>query len=67
MVNDFEASVFAAHPEIGAIKARLLEMGATFASMSGSGSAVYALFKKGTLEPDLATIFPTAMTWWGTL
>lgn len=67
MVNDFEASVFAAHPEIGAIKARLLEMGATYASMSGSGSAVYALFKKGTLEPDLATIFPTAMTWWGTL
>ncbi len=42
--NDFEASVFAAHPVIGEIKRRLLAAGAVYASMSGSGSAVYGLF-----------------------
>ena len=43
--NDFETSVFASHPEIEAIKTTLYNMGATYASMSGSGSTVYALFK----------------------
>ena len=44
MVNDFEASVFPKYPEIAAIKDKLLDMGATYAAMSGSGSAVYGLF-----------------------
>ncbi|MGN0236348.1 MAG: 4-(cytidine 5'-diphospho)-2-C-methyl-D-erythritol kinase [Paludibacteraceae bacterium] len=44
-VNDFEQSVFPLHPEIGHIKARLSEAGAVFASMSGSGSTVFGLFK----------------------
>ncbi len=43
--NDFEPSVFAAHPVIGEIKERLLAAGAVYASMSGSGSAVYGLFR----------------------
>lgn len=43
--NDFEPSVFAAHPVIGRIKERLLAAGAVYASMSGSGSAVYGLFR----------------------
>ncbi len=43
--NDFERNVFAAHPEIGAIKATLYDCGATYAAMSGSGSAVFGLFR----------------------
>ena len=49
LVNDFEESVFALHPEIGAIKDKLYKMGATYAAMSGSGSALFGLFKE---EPD---------------
>ncbi len=43
-VNDFERVVFAQHPEIGQIKERLLKAGAAYASMTGSGSAVYGMF-----------------------
>lgn len=49
LVNDFEESVFARHPEIGAIKQQLYSMGATYAAMSGSGSSVFALSEQ-TLE-----------------
>ena len=42
--NDFERSVFAAHPTIGEVKQMLIDAGATYASMSGSGSAVFGLF-----------------------
>ena len=49
LVNDFEESVFALHPEIGAIKDELYKMGATYAAMSGSGSALFGLFKE---KPD---------------
>lgn len=45
LVNDFEQSVFALHPEIGAIKDRLYRLGAVYAAMSGSGSAVFGLFR----------------------
>ncbi len=44
--NDFEASVFDAHPEIGVIKETLYDMGATYAAMSGSGSTVYAISRQ---------------------
>lgn len=44
--NDFEQSVFALHPEIGAIKQKLYDMGAVYAAMSGSGSAVFGLFRQ---------------------
>ena len=43
LVNDFEGSVFAVHPELGAVKDRLYELGATYAAMSGSGSTLFAL------------------------
>ncbi|MBP5338843.1 MAG: 4-(cytidine 5'-diphospho)-2-C-methyl-D-erythritol kinase [Prevotella sp.] len=46
LVNDFEQSVFALHPEIGAIKQRLYDLGAVYAAMSGSGSAVFGLFRE---------------------
>ena len=49
LVNDFEQSVFALHPELAAVKDHLYKMGATYAAMSGSGSALFGLFKE---EPD---------------
>jgi 4-diphosphocytidyl-2-C-methyl-D-erythritol kinase len=55
LVNDFEPSVFRKYPVIGEIKKRLYESGALYASMSGSGSAVYGLF---TERPDLTDKFP---------
>ena len=42
--NDFEPSVFAAHPVIADVKQQLLAAGAVYASMSGSGSTVFGLF-----------------------
>ena len=46
LVNDFEATVFKAHPELEAIKQSLYDSGAVYASMSGSGSALFALYRK---------------------
>jgi len=42
--NQFEESVFPAHPALASIKAQLYEQGAFYASMSGSGSCIYGLF-----------------------
>lgn len=50
VVNDFEASVFAKFSEIGAIKDQLYELGALYASMSGSGSSVFGIFKEECLN-----------------
>ena len=44
-INDFEASVFPNHPILGQIKKRLLDAGAFYAAMSGSGSTIYGLFE----------------------
>lgn len=46
LTNDFEDSVFALHPEIGKIKEKLYNAGAAYASMSGSGSAIFGLFRQ---------------------
>lgn len=43
--NDFEDTVFVAHPDIAEIKQRLLDAGAVYAAMSGSGSTVFGLFE----------------------
>lgn len=48
VTNDFEASIFPAHPELKDIKRIILEMGAVYASMSGSGSSIYGIFKDKT-------------------
>lgn len=45
LVNDFEATVFAKHPELAAIKRSLYDSGAVYASMSGSGSALFAIYR----------------------
>ena len=46
LVNDFEETVFAKYPELAAIKQSLYDCGAVYASMSGSGSALFALYEK---------------------
>ena len=46
LLNDFEPGIFKLHPEIGALKERMYALGAIYAAMSGSGSAVYGLFKE---------------------
>ena len=46
LVNDFEETVFARYPELSAIKRSLYDSGAAYASMSGSGSALFALYRK---------------------
>ena len=44
LVNDFEQTVFAIHPSLAAIKEDFYNQGAIYASMSGSGSAVFGIF-----------------------
>lgn len=46
LINDFENPIFRKHPEIGIIKDQLYHSGAVYASMSGSGSTVYGIFRK---------------------
>lgn len=46
MKNDFEDSVFQKFPEIAAIKDKLYDLGAIYASMSGSGSSVFGIFRE---------------------
>ena len=46
LVNDFEETVFAAHPVLAALKQELYDRGAVYAAMSGSGSALFGLFAK---------------------
>lgn len=43
--NDFEKGIFALHPELDVIKEKLYQLGAKYASMSGSGSALFGLFE----------------------
>lgn len=44
LINDFEASVAVAHPEIEELKEDMYRAGAIYAAMSGSGSAVFGIF-----------------------
>lgn len=64
MINDFEESVFPKHPVIAGIKETLYEKGAIYASMSGSGSSVFGLFKEKT---DLKELFDGCFVWEGEL
>lgn len=46
LTNDFETPAFAQHPELKAIKDKLYSMGAVYAQMSGSGSAIFGIFEQ---------------------
>jgi len=60
IVNDFEEPVFSSHPELAEIKKRLYKEGAIYASMTGSGSALYGIFEK---KPILSDVFPSYKVW----
>ncbi|HEY1010458.1 MAG: 4-(cytidine 5'-diphospho)-2-C-methyl-D-erythritol kinase [Daejeonella sp.] len=53
VINDFEQGIISQHPEIGYLKHLLYESGAIYASMSGSGSSVYGIFKAPLKLPEL--------------
>jgi 4-diphosphocytidyl-2-C-methyl-D-erythritol kinase len=62
--NDFEESVFKKYPQLSHIKSQLYDAGALYASMSGSGSALYGVFP---MEIDLKEKFPGMEYWSGVL
>ncbi len=53
--NDFEEPLFKKHPEIRVLRDDLYKAGAIYASMTGSGSTVYGIFKK---DMDASLVFP---------
>lgn len=53
MINDFEESVFPQFPAIAEIKEEMYRQGALYASMSGSGSSVYGIFKADAILPEV--------------
>ncbi len=58
IINDFESSIFQMYPEIKNIKETLYSGGASFASMSGTGSTVYGIFKNITDAKNISKHFP---------
>lgn len=65
--NDFEPTVGGLHPEIFAIRDRLYDLGATYSAMSGSGSAVFGIFKNDILADEIKARFPGCATFTGAL
>lgn len=63
MKNDFEKSVFAAHPSMEKIKEGLYTMGAIYASMSGSGSSFFGIFKEEQDVEKVKELFPGMFCW----
>ena len=55
--NDFEKIVIPSYPEIGTLKSKLLEFGANFASLSGSGSTVFGIFDDEALAKRAKSFF----------
>jgi 4-diphosphocytidyl-2-C-methyl-D-erythritol kinase len=64
MINDFEISILPKYPEIRKVKEELYRQGALYASMTGSGSAVYGIFEK---EMSLKDNFKGMFYWEGKL
>lgn len=60
--NDFETHIFEKHPGIETIKNRLYKMGAIYASMSGSGSSVFGIFRDED-APDLSHLSDNVFVW----
>lgn len=56
--NDFERSIFAAHPDLATIKESLIAAGAVYAAMSGSGSAIFGLFESEASAEAMRSITP---------
>jgi len=63
LINDFEEPVFAQYPELAAIKEKLYQSGAVYVQMSGSGSAIYGIFRKD--PASLKVVFKEDFIWSG--
>ncbi len=63
LTNDFERTVFSAHPEIENVKNTLLELGAANAALSGSGASVFAVFEKEETRQAAIKALDQASTW----
>ena len=61
--NDFEASVFAAYPEIARVKQTLFDLGAVNAAMSGSGASVFAVFDNKETRQAAQKALDQESTW----
>jgi 4-diphosphocytidyl-2-C-methyl-D-erythritol kinase len=62
-INDFERSIFTEHPLLSTIKRSLLDQGAIYASMSGSGAAMYGLFTDVDIATRAQTFFRDQTTY----
>ncbi|MHB8260524.1 MAG: 4-(cytidine 5'-diphospho)-2-C-methyl-D-erythritol kinase [Bacteroidia bacterium] len=62
LTNDFEKNIFLRYPELRNIKDALYNKGAIYASMSGSGSAMYGIFEKNSNVNEV--IFPANYLTW---
>ena len=58
--NDFEKPLFKEYPELNRIKSDLYDLGAEYASMSGSGSAMFGLFNT---MPNTSNLFKNCFVW----
>ena len=56
--NDFEKSVFTAHPSLLQLKQQLIDAGAIYAAMSGSGSTIFGIFDNESKAEALREITP---------
>lgn len=65
--NDFEKTVGAIHPEIHEYIDRLYSLGAVYAAMSGSGSALFGLMENDILAEEAEKEFPGCRTFVGRL
>ncbi|MGF1636645.1 MAG: 4-(cytidine 5'-diphospho)-2-C-methyl-D-erythritol kinase [Cyclobacteriaceae bacterium] len=61
LINDFELSVFNKYPEIENLKNKIMDLGAGYVAMSGSGSAVFGIFND---DLDIEGIFPEHYKVW---
>lgn len=64
VVNDFEEGLFKKYAILPQIKQQLYDLGAEYASMTGSGSTVYGIFEKA---PELSNTFAQHTVWNGQL
>ena len=62
LFNAFETTVFSKYPLLESVKNRLYEHGALYASMTGSGSAIYGIFET---ETELSAEFRDMVYWSG--